>query len=417
MKFFLLIVKNIFRNRVRSVLTALCTMVLVFVITLVWSILTFLDNAMAAKDTGFKAIVTEKWQFPSQMPFSYASTLVEGAARADHPEDVKPLDSMTWQFYAGTTGELKDRNNDNSMFAFALEPIKLVTMMDELDSLPPGKKAEMQKTVEKMQQNRQAIVIGRTRLKSLDKKIGERIKLTSFNYKGIDLEFEIVGTFPDGRYDLNAAMNRDYLLAALDEYKQKNGRPHFLEEKTLGLVWLRVADADSFAKINDQIESSPLYASPAVKCETAASGISSFLDGYRDMIWGMRCLLAPAAIITMALVISNAISISVRERRMEIAVLKVLGFRPTQVMALVLGESLLLGTLAGLASSWLTLFVINYWWGGIKFPIAFFAAFMISNHALWWGPVIGALTAIAGSIVPAWSARSVKVSDVFSKVA
>lgn len=417
MKFFLLIFKNIFRNRVRSVLTALCTMVLVFVITLVWSILSFLDNAMVAKDAGFKAIVTERWQFPSQMPFSYAATLTEGAARADHPEDQKPLDSMTWQFYAGTTGELKDRNNENSMFAFALEPVKLVTMMDDLDSLPPGKKAEMQRIVEKMEQNRQGLVLGKTRLKSFNKKIGERLKLTSFNYKGIDLEFEIVGTFPDGRYDLSAAMHRDYLLAALDDYKQKNGRPHFLEEKTLGLVWLRVADADAFAKINDQIESSPLYSSPAVKCETAASGISSFLDGYRDMIWGMRYLLAPAALITMALVLSNAISISVRERRMEIAVLKVLGFGPFQVMCLVLGESLVLGTLAGLASSWCTLLFINYWWGGIKFPIAFFSAFMISTHALWWGPLIGALTALAGSVVPAWSARSVRVSDVFSKVA
>jgi len=290
-------------------------------------------------------------------------------------------------------------------------------MMDELDSLPAGKKAELQKIVEKLEQNRQGLVLGKTRLKSLDKQVGERIKLTSFNYKGIDLEFEIVGVFPDGRYDLNAAMHRDYLLAALDAYKQANGKPHVLEEKTLGLVWLRVADAAAFARINEQIESSPLYTVPAVKCETAASGISSFLDAYRDLIWGMRFLLAPAALITLSLVISNAISISVRERRMEIAVLKVLGFRPTQILCLVLGESLLLGALAGLASSWLTLFGINYLLGGIKFPIAFFAAFMISWHALWWGPAIGAITALAGSILPAWSARSVKVSDVFSKVA
>jgi putative ABC transport system permease protein len=417
MKFFLLIIKNIFRNRVRSVLTALCTMVLVGVVTLVWSILSYLDFAMAAKDQGFKAIVTEKWQFPSQMPFSYAATLEEGAARPDHPEDQKPMDSMTWQFYAGTTGDLKDRNNDNSMFAFALDPVKLVTMMDELDSLPPGKKAEMERIVEKMNQNRQGLVLGKTRLKSLDKKVGERIKLTSFNYKGIDLEFEIVGVFPDGRYDLSAAMHRDYLLGALDSYKQANGRPHPLEDKTLGLVWLRVEDAAAFSKIDEQIENSPYYTSPAVKCETAASGIASFLDAYRDLIWGMRYLLAPAAIFTMALVISNAISISVRERRMEIAVLKVLGFRPTQVLVLVLGESVLLGVLAGTASSWLTLFLINYVQGGIKFPIAFFSAFMISWHALWWGPVIGALTALAGSILPAWSARSVKVSEVFSKVA
>ena len=49
----------------------------------------------------------------------------------------------------------------------------------------------------------------------------------------------------------------------------------------------------------------------------------------------------------MSLVVANAISISVRERRTEMAVLKVLGFQPRHVMLLVLGEALLVGFLAG----------------------------------------------------------------------
>ena len=57
----------------------------------------------------------------------------------------------------------------------------------------------------------------------------------------------------------------------------------------------------------------------------------------------MRWLLVPAILVTMALVIANAISISVRERRTEMAVLKVLGFHPTQILLLVLGEALLIG--------------------------------------------------------------------------
>ena len=52
----------------------------------------------------------------------------------------------------------------------------------------------------------------------------------------------------------------------------------------------------------------------------------------------------------------------------------------------------------------------------IKFPIAFFPAFKIPLDALWWGPMIGGLTALAGSFAPALAARSVKVSEVFSKI-
>ncbi len=53
-------------------------MVLVFVVTLVWSILDFLDKVTAEKSEDLKAIVTERWQIPSQMPFAYADSLATG---------------------------------------------------------------------------------------------------------------------------------------------------------------------------------------------------------------------------------------------------------------------------------------------------------------------------------------------------
>src|SRR5436190_8492638 len=122
MKFILLVLKNIRRNLVLSSLTSLGTIVLVLVVTLVWSVLAFLDRATSEKQRDLKAIVTERWQIPSQMPFSYANTLAEGAAR--EPGDLAPDDSMTWTFYGGTM-DIKNRTLNNTVFAFALEPRKL----------------------------------------------------------------------------------------------------------------------------------------------------------------------------------------------------------------------------------------------------------------------------------------------------
>ena len=68
-------------------------------------------------------------------------------------------------------------------------------------------------------------------------------------------------------------------------------------------------------------------------------------------------------------------------------------------------------------SAGLTYGIINWALGGIPFPIGFFARFMIPAAALWWGPAVGGLAALLGSFFPAWSARSVKVAEVFSKVA
>jgi putative ABC transport system permease protein len=249
----------------------------------------------------------------------------------------------------------------------------------------------------------------------MKKKVGERIKVTSFNYPGLDLEVEIIGQFPDGRYNQSALVNYSYIQNGLDSYKIKNGKAHPMAGKSLNLVWLRVPDTEAFRDLADQIMESPLYTDPAVKCETASSGVASFLDAYRDLFWGVKWLLVPAILVTMAVVIANAIAISVRERRTEMAVLKVLGFGPTQVMILVLGEAILIGAVSGLLVSALAYGAINAY-GGLKFPIAFFPAFRVPIEALWWGLKWGSLTALAGSIIPAWSARSVKVAEVFSKI-
>jgi putative ABC transport system permease protein len=86
-------------------------------------------------------------------------------------------------------------------------------------------------------------------------------------------------------------------------------------------------------------------------------------------------------------------------------------------LVLVLGEALLIGVVAGGLSSILTYVVINDVLGGLKFPIAFFAAFFIPTAALWWGVALGGGTALLGAIVPAMAARKVRVAEVFSRVA
>src|SRR5262249_49922746 len=134
-------------------------------------------------------------------------------------------------------------------------------------------------------------------------------------------------------------------------------------------------------------------------------------ESYRDLIWGMRWLLSPAVVITMALVVANAISLSVRERRNELAVLKVMGFRPAQIMLLVLGEAVLIGLASGFLSTSIIFVMVNWLLRAVNpMPMA------IPIDALWWGPMLGAGTALAGSLLPAFNACRVRVSEVFARV-
>ncbi len=414
-----LVFDNLLRNPLRTIFTSLATMIMVLVVTAVFSILSFLAAATSEKAANIKGIATERWQIPSQMPWSYAGQLSNGAPHRDGDLTVPPEDSMTWSFYGGATDpDPKKRSNETIMFAFCLEPRALLTMMDDLDTLKGEPRKQLEESVAKLEATRTGVILGQERARLLGKKVGDRFTIYSFNYREIDLEFEVVGIFPPGRYDQSSAIRGDYLQSALDAWsRDHDGKLHEMAGKSLNLVWLRLPDKDKFAKVSDQILTNPSFTSPAIKFETASSGVGTFLQAYSDLIWGMQWLLAPAILFTLSLVISNSISINVRERRTEFAVMKVLGYRPYQILLLVLIEALLVGTLSGVFSSGATYLLVNNVFGGLKFPIAFFGSFFVPESAWWWGAAIGSGTAFVGSVLPAWSARTVKVAEVFSKLA
>jgi len=420
MKYFFLIFESIRRNPVRTILTSLGTMMLVLVVTLVFTVLTAMDRATTEKSSNIKAIVTEKWQVPSMMPYSYAKALTEGAADPADKSAARPSDYMTWGFFVGSTeSNPAKRGFENMFFSFVMEPEKTRTMMDEVDEMPDSEVRPLIDAIARMKEVPNGVIVGPERLEKMNKKVGDRITVYGRNYRDINLELEIVGTFPKepARFADSAVIARDYFDRQLDAYKQSHGgKAHAMADRSLGLVWLRVKNKPTFNKLTEQIIGAPSFSSPAVKCETSSTGISGFLEAWRDIFWGVRWLLTPACMIVLSLVIMNAISISVREREPEFAVLKVLGFRPNQILMMVLTESVLIGLLSGLFSAAVSYYVINNVFGGLPFRIAFFPKFTVPEAALWWGAAMGAGTAFAGSFVPAWRARSVKVSDVFARV-
>src|SRR5205823_7875669 len=97
--------------------------VLVLVVTMIWTVTGTLDAITTEKSRDFKVIVTERWQIPSQMPYSYAASLANGAARKEG--DVRPQDHMNWSFYGGTI-DPANPTRDNIIFFFALDPAKLL---------------------------------------------------------------------------------------------------------------------------------------------------------------------------------------------------------------------------------------------------------------------------------------------------
>jgi putative ABC transport system permease protein len=406
-----LIFKNLGRNLRRTLLTLVAIMSLVVLVCLIWTVVSFLDLVMQEQSKDIKLIMMERWQLPSQMPMSHANFL-----DPDSPEflpELKPYvhhgDFMTWSFYGGST-DAKQLTRENLVFLFAMNPDHIKSMMDDMQNLPDH-------FVTALKEDPRNVLLGKERLRMLNLKPGDKFKIYSMNYRGIDLEFKVVGEIPGTSWNLVGIMNKDYFLRSFDGYFTQKREHHPLENRQLNLIWLRVNDSDAAAKVGSIIENSPKFTDRPLKCERASSAFAAFLDPYRGLLMAMKWLVVPAILVSMTLVISNAIAITVRERRTEMAVLKVLGFRPLQILVLVLGEALLVGALGGLLGALGPLAIVNWAMGGIPLQIGFFPAFRIPENAIAWGFAIGAATGLLGSLLPAWSARSVKVSEVFAKVA
>jgi putative ABC transport system permease protein len=409
-------VKSLSRNLLRSILTALAVMVLGLAATLVVTILQFIDRVMTGNSNTLNAIASSRWDLPSQMSPSYRGDLESGAWAKEG--DAKPTHAMSWTFYGGTINKEKP-SRENFVFFFATDPSSVTTMLPDIDLLSEKQRAQIDQWAKEMEKDKYKVILGEERLAALNKRVGERITVTSFNYKDIDLEVEIIGTLPAGRYGQVGVMNSEYFYHAIqDDYPAKhNKQQHPMANKCLNLVFLRVPNMNAFNKVAEQIEKSPKFTEPAVKVETESAGVAAFLESYKDLLNGVRYLATPAMLITMVVIIATAISISVRERRKEIAILKVLGFGPGQIMAMVLAEAVLVGGLAGFASTGLHYLALQVGMGGIPFPIAWFSKIPIPLESLAWGPLLGGLCALVGSLIPAWTASRVKVADVFAKTA
>ena len=420
LKVVVIMFRGLRRSMLRTSLTYLALFVLTLVLCLIYAVLYMIGNATSEKEANFKAIVTHKTTIPSQMPAGYYDEF-QRVCVEELPPDMRPKngkkDIMSWSFILGTTDKVNPRK-DTMVFLFALEPDKVLTMMDGLDDLTGQEKELLEKACAAMEADDRAIVMSKSRLKSLNLQVGQTLKLHSMNYANILFDFKIIGELPDGKYEGVSFMNKQYLIKQLNAYPQdkvnnQKGEAHPMMDKCVNLIWVRLPTKEAFETLSQKVNDPAKFNKVPIKLETASSGIGSWLGAFKDIFWGIKYILVPAMIGIMSLVVANALSISVRERRTEMAVLKVLGFQPRHVLLIVLGEAILVGFLGGGMSALMAWGML----GNVKFQIMFFGAFFVPANALIYGPALGMAVSFAGCIGPAMAAKNVKVAEVFARVA
>lgn len=107
---------------------------------------------------------------------------------------------------------------------------------------------------------------------------------------------------------------------------------------------LQLANPDQAAGIAKAVDRAFENSDTQTKTETEAQFLASFLALVGDLGLILNSI-GLAVAFTILLVTANTMSMAIRERRREIAVLKTLGYSSALVLALILGEALVIGLL------------------------------------------------------------------------
>jgi putative ABC transport system permease protein len=136
------------------------------------------------------------------------------------------------------------------------------------------------------------------------------------------------------------------------------------------------------------------------------------------MIGNVRLLVAgvsSAVIFTVVLLAANSMAMSIRERAREIGILKALGFRRSQVLALLLGESVALSMSGALIGSLGARFVYaNLRMATVS--IGMIQRFVVTPGTLVACAATGLLVGLIAAGIPAWRAANRPVVTALREV-
>jgi putative ABC transport system permease protein len=388
MKLVVIALRNLFRNKLRTFLTVLGGGVAILSFVSLRTVLT--SWSAAAEYSSKDRIATRhKVSFVISMPKRYI-------------DDIRAVPGVKQATYMNWFGA-KNPKDPNQFFAsLAVEPDKVLEVMDEM-VVPADQK-------QRWLEDRKGAVVGDVLAKQLGVKVGDRITLVGSIYPG-DWEFNISGIYTATRKSVDRStfmFHWNYMNDSLPEARKDQ----------IGWITTRIDDPGRGPAIAAAIDK--VFDDKDVQTVTMSERAMnmSFL-GMLSAILGALDVISLIILLIMMMIVGNTIAMGVRERTREYGVLRALGFRPGHIRLFVIGESIVLGLIAGGVGLALSVPIVELGMGRFleENMGAWFPYFRIDSktYALAIGLSV-ALAAIA-SIVPALRAGRLSVTDALRRVA
>jgi len=368
------IIKNALRNKRRATLSILSVAISLFLLVLLLVALREITLPVEGAGAELRVAVRSKISIANLLP-SKQLPIIE---KIPGVEAVTPF---TW-FGANYKGQ-------QATFAlFAIDPKKMSSVFTELKMSPECYAA--------FQSTRDSCVVGRITAEKYHLKVGDRMSVEGTLYP-VTLDLKIVGIYAGTPDDRNLLFRHDYL----DEAANLNGR--------VGMWWLKVRSAQDMPKVISAINDAFANTSAEVRAESERAFQLSFIT-----MWGniklLVGLISSAVILTLLLVSASTMSMAIRERFRELAILKAIGFRRRELFAFILAESFGLafaGALLGVGGAYLL-----FTYGDVgKMTNGYFPSFEVTSRIVGIGALVAALLGIAASIMPSIAVAKMSVTE------
>ena len=326
MKFLPYVLKHLRRSWVRTLSTIVGMALCIFLICVLQTVLDAIRKTTEAADPS-RVVTRHAVSLTFNMPLAYKPR-IQGLA------GVKRVAVSNW--FGGVYRDMKDFFPN-----FAVESEDYFPMYPEY-VVPPADYAAYLADM-------QGALVGRDVATKYGFKVGDSFQMESFippyRVSG-PLKFNVRGIYdaPPGRKSsVNVGMMFFHYKYLYESVRGRRGVGSYAGAGTFSIQVTDPARANAVMKaIDTNFENSDVQ----TKTETEGAFLAGFIALTGNLV-GLLNGVGLAVGFTILLVTANTMSMAVRERRTEIAVLKTLGFPSALVMGLILGEAFAIATASG----------------------------------------------------------------------
>ncbi len=315
---FTLVRKNIFRNRLRTILTIVAVTFPLMIFTVIMAVQDGLTRMAHIRASELRLAVTHRVSIINGLPLAHARRILALDPAGDR---IRAVSAMRW-FGGSVPGEQYPTTSlavDRETFAVCYPEFKLT---------PETERA--------WRETRNAAILGNLIANERGWQIGQRVVLQSTVPPYAELEFKVVH-IGGGELEEKFLFALDYLE---ESYKQVGAPVGFAN-----VFWVKCNRLDDLGPLSQQIDELFRYDPDQTKTQSEAAFFESFVQQEGNIPLLIK-IIGSFVVFVVIMVSLNTMSLSFRERTSELAVFRALGFRPRFVLGMLLGESLFITLMA-----------------------------------------------------------------------